>query len=65
MANTLNSEDVDMGMVVRKLVVDYNMKPVLSRPQHSFHTDNKLYFEVDVDVNIFGYLPCKTFATLR
>jgi hypothetical protein len=36
------------------------MKPVLTRPQHEFYTDNKLYFEVDIDVHIFPLLTKKS-----
>lgn len=65
MVSTLNPEEIDVGSVVRKLVIDYDMKPLLTRPQHFFFTDNKTYFEVDIDVNQFGYVPRKAFGTLR
>lgn len=65
MVYVANLSEVDVGSVVRKLVVDYNMKPLLTRPQHSFHTDGKTYFEVDIDVNLFGYMARKGFSSLR
>eukprot|EP00041_Stephanoeca_diplocostata_P010026 m.159035 g.159035 ORF g.159035 m.159035 type:complete len:306 (-) comp17989_c0_seq2:277-1194(-) len=64
-ASLVNPEEVNLGAVVRKLVVDYNMKPVLTRPQHEFFTDGSRYFEIDIDVHLFGYIPRSALGTLR
>ena len=48
MVSAFNPGDMDVGGVVKKLLNDYNMKPLLTRPQHFFHTDGQTYFEVDI-----------------
>ena len=65
MGNWLNADSVEMGMITKRLLVEYNQRPVLTRPQHTFFSDNTSYFEADVDVHIFGYLPRKSFNVLR
>jgi len=57
MVSSLNLEDMDVGGMVKKLLNDYNMKPLLTRPQHFFHTDGQTYFEVDI-VRIAPCSPC-------
>ncbi|CAD7696376.1 unnamed protein product [Ostreobium quekettii] len=44
------------------LVHNYNMKPLLTRPQHSFH-HGPSYLEVDLDVHAYGYLARRAFAS--
>ena len=39
MCNSFNATDLEMNMILRKLVVTYNAKPVLARPQGSYHAD--------------------------
>lgn len=65
MVSAFNPGDMDVGGVVKKLLNDYNMKPLLTRPQHFFHTDGQTYFEVDIDVNQFGYVARKAFGSMR
>jgi hypothetical protein len=65
MANFLNPEQVNMGFALRRLLTEYNAKPVLSRPQHTFHTDNESYFEVDIDVHQFNYVARKGMGMIR
>ena len=65
MANLLNPDVVDMGFAARKLLTEYNMKPILTRPQHSFYTDNHTYFEIDMDVHVFSYIARKGLSMIR
>lgn len=65
MVNTLNTPDLDIGYTLRKLMTEYNMKPILTRPQHQFYTDHVNYFEVDLDVHLFGYVARKGLSMLR
>ena len=41
----------------------WNGTPVLTRPQHRMYS-HAAYFEVDVDVHIFGFLARKMFPVL-
>jgi hypothetical protein len=64
MANSFNVGDVDLNYAVKKMVVTYNMKPVLGRPQTTFYEGNMpngtSYFETSLDVNRFPYFSTKT-----
>jgi hypothetical protein len=64
MANVMNVGELNLGSALRRLLNEYNMKPVLTRPQHRFFTDHKTYFEIDVDVHSFGYLARKGLSML-
>ena len=59
------------------MIVEYNMKPVLLRPQHSFATDNQTYFEVTTNtamalashgafftVRLLVFVLCKAFSNV-
>lgn len=65
MVNVLNTPDLELGFALRRLMTEYNMKPILTRPQHEFFTDNLNYFEVDMDVHLFGYVARKGLSMLR
>ncbi len=65
MANLLNPAECSLGFTLKKLLVEYNMKPVLTRPQHRFYTNNATYLEIDVDVHIFGYVARKGLSSLK
>eukprot|EP00042_Codosiga_hollandica_P039570 m.332905 g.332905 ORF g.332905 m.332905 type:complete len:150 (+) comp55643_c0_seq7:339-788(+) len=65
MANLMNPEDLELGATLHNILVHYNMKPVLSRPQHRFYTDGRTYFEAVIDVHQFGYLPRRALRSLQ
>lgn len=45
-----------------RLVRNYNGKPLLMRPQLTFHMDqNGRYFEIDVDVHRYAYIARRAF----
>lgn len=56
MCHIRNIDDIGLGVLTRKIVTDYNMKPVLTRPQHHWFTDGRTYMECDIDVHIFNQL---------
>ncbi len=45
-----NPHELGLGMLLGKIVAEYDMKPVLTRPEHCWFTDRKTYIECDVDV---------------
>ncbi len=63
--NVLNCADLNFSSALSRLINEYNMKPVLTRPQHRFFTDGATYFEIDVDVHTFGYVARKGLSMLR
>jgi hypothetical protein len=63
-----NPGAVEMGSIQKSLVKQFNGKPVLTRPQHSFFkgtTDKGVpYFELDLDVHIFNSLARRGFYSM-
>jgi hypothetical protein len=65
MGNFLNPDQCQLGFALRKLLTEYNMKPVLTRPQHRFYTDHRTYFEAVIDVHQFSYVCRRGFSTMK
>ncbi len=61
MGHLRNPEDLGLNFVLRKVVTEYDMKPVLTRPQHFWFTDRKTYIECDIDIHQFNQLGRRTF----
>lgn len=64
-SNFLDIADMNLNSTVTRLLNDYNMKPILTRPQHHFFTDGSTYFEVGKHLHsrriISSFLFCKCF----
>ena len=65
MAIFVNKDECNLGFALSKLLTEYNMKPILTRPQHRFYTDNQSYFEVDLDIHQFSYICRRGFTSLK
>ena len=50
-----NIQESTLSSATKTLTTQYNSTPFLTRPQHKFFRGDN-YFEIDIDVHIFGYM---------
>lgn len=64
-AGLMNPSECGLPRAVASLIRSYNFKPLLTRPQHVWHTDGDTYLECAVDVHDFNYLCRSTWGAVR
>ena len=69
-SNFLDIADMNLNSTVTRLLNDYNMKPILTRPQHHFFTDGSTYFEVNKRLHshphyLIIFIFCKCFRARK
>ena len=55
-AHVWNLEEMGFNSLLTRMLQQYDMKPVLTRPEHHWFPDHRTYIEVNVDIHIFNYV---------